>query len=128
MGSVLYIKDPMILINGMDPYFKKNEPDCTLFSQNKQNIPVHKEVLYQTKLLREMISSVDSNSKIEIICTSVDKEELDIIVKFLYSGKITCRNQNTENQVFRMSLLFIQRSGCFWSYDKRASSLYASRN
>ena len=107
MGSVLYIKDPMILINGMDPYFKKNEPDCTLFSQNKQNIQVHKEVLYQTKLLREMISSVDSNSKIEIICTSIDKEELEIIVKFLYSGEISCQNQNTENQVSRtLSELF----------------------
>ena len=67
MESILYIKDPMILINGMDPYFKKNEPDCTLFSQNNHNIPVHKEVLFQTKLLREMISSVDINSKIEIM-------------------------------------------------------------
>ena len=107
MESILYIKDPMILINGMDPYFKKNEPDCNLISQNNHNIPVHKEVLFQTKLLREMIRSVDINSKIEIICTSIDKEELEIIVKFLYCGEISCRNQNTENQVSRtLSELF----------------------
>ena len=38
MGSILYIKDPMILINGMDQYFKQSTPDCVLFSQDNHNI------------------------------------------------------------------------------------------
>ena len=90
----------MILFNGMDTYFKHNPPDCALVSQNN-NILVHKEVLLQTEFMLEMLESVDTDSEIKIICELVSKEELEIIVNFLYSGEISCVDQNLGNQVSR---------------------------
>ena len=41
--------DPMILVKFMDVYFKTKTPDCSLYSEDGYEIPVHSEVLYQTK-------------------------------------------------------------------------------
>ena len=40
-----------------------------------------------------MVESVGIDSKIQVICPSVTKEELEIIVHFLYSGKILAKSQ-----------------------------------
>ena len=89
---------PLTFTENMELYFKDTPPDCTLFCQNNFVIQVHKEVLYQTSLLRNMIENVSDCSccsKIEILCPSLVKEELEMIVQFLYSGMISCKNQNT---------------------------------
>ena len=52
MGTILYNKEPLALVNSMESYFKERPPDCSLFSQDNFGIPVHKEVLYQTPFLR----------------------------------------------------------------------------
>ena len=41
--------DPMVLVKYMDIYFKTKTPDCSLYSEDGYEIPVHREVLYQTK-------------------------------------------------------------------------------
>ena len=38
--------------------------------------------------MREMISGIGIDSNIDVICPSVSKEELEIIVQFLYNGKL----------------------------------------
>ena len=38
--------------------------------------------------MREMISRIGIDSNIDVICPSVSKEELEIIVQFLYNGKL----------------------------------------
>ena len=43
--------------------------------------------------MREMVESVGIDSKIQVICPSLTKEELEIIVHFLYSGKILSKSQ-----------------------------------
>ena len=93
MNCTLYNTEPMVIVSHMDAYFKQKPPDCSFFSQDNFEFPVHKEVLYQTKYLREMTKSVDNNScccKIEMLFPSLKKDELGIIVEFLYSGKISC--------------------------------------
>ena len=61
----------------------------TLFySKDNCQILIHKELLYQTKFMREMISGIGIDSNIDVICPSVSKEELEIIVQFLYNGKL----------------------------------------
>ena len=61
----------------------------TLFySKDNYQILIHKELLYQTKFMREMISGIGIDSNIDVICPSVSKEELEIIVQFLYNGKL----------------------------------------
>ena len=99
MSCILYAKESMVLINNMDTYFKNTPPDCTLFSKDNDEIWVHKELLYQTKYLRDMLKSVSADSKIEVICPSLTTEELKIIVDFLYSGKVFCGNQISVSQV-----------------------------
>ena len=107
MTSVLLDKKPMILIKkrdsyfkqaflkNMESYFKQNPPDCSLYSQDNFEFPVHKEVLYQTMYLCEIIKNSNSDTcccKIEILCQSISKEELKIMVDFLYTGNISCDN------------------------------------
>jgi KRAB domain-containing zinc finger protein len=91
----------MALINYMETYFKHTTPDITLISEEKFKINVHKEMFYQTQLMRTMIKSTDSDyccSKVSIIC-SIPKEELKLIVQFLYSGKLFFKNQKELSQL-----------------------------
>ena len=107
MTSALLDKKPMVLIKkrdsyfkqahmkNMESYFKQNPPDCSLYSQDNFEFPVHKEVLYQTKYLCEIIKNTISETcccKIEILCQSISKEELKSMVDFLYTGNISCDN------------------------------------
>ena len=98
MDSKVYSSDPMVLVNTMDSYFKSTPPDCSIFSQDDYGILIHKELFYQTKFMRDMVNSVSADSKIEMICPSLSKEELKIIVDFLYNGKISHRNEKTVSQ------------------------------
>ena len=75
MVSHFYNKDPLATVNHMDSYFKKILPDCSLFSEDGFEIPVHKEVLYQTEFMRQMLKSVNMDyCKIEILCQTILKE------------------------------------------------------
>ena len=98
MDHKVYSKEPMILIRTMESYFKTTPPDCSLYSQNNYEHPIHKELLYQTKLMRDMVMSVSPDSKIEVICHSLSKEELEVIVDFLYNGRIVCTSKTAVYQ------------------------------
>jgi len=96
MSCVLYNKEQISLASYMIKYFKQRPPDCTLFSEDNCKILIHKELLYQTQYMRSMIKSASIGcccSQIEIMCPSLTINELEIIVQFLYSGKISCANQ-----------------------------------
>ena len=41
--------DPMVLVKYMDEYFNTKTPDCSFYSEDGHEIPVHCEVLYKTK-------------------------------------------------------------------------------
>ena len=101
MGCVVYNKEPLVFVNAMESYFKSSPPDCSLFSHDNYGILVHKELMYQTKFMREMIGSVGIDSKIDVFCPSLSKEELEIIVDFFYNGKIVYKNQTVVSQVSR---------------------------
>ena len=101
MGSLLYNKDPMAIVKSMGSYFKQRPPDCGLFSEDGYEIPLHKELLFQTTLMCQMLKNVDMDCcKITIMCPSLAKEELENIVEFLYGGKINCTNFTDATHVF----------------------------
>ena len=109
---IVITQEPLVLCNNMDSYFKNTPPDCSLYSEGNHEISIHKELLYQTKYMREMITNVGFESKIEVFCPSISKEELKNIVDFLYCGKFSCKNQSaasetTENlnQLFGFELM-----------------------
>lgn len=105
LGCFLQTKEPLALVTNMDSYFQVTPPDCSLYSQDKFEFPVHKEVLYQTKVMCDMIKSTNVKdysidySKIEIICPSLAREDLQVIVNFLYTGKIYGLNPNKFDQI-----------------------------
>ena len=95
---IVITQEPLVLCNNMDSYFKNTPPDCSLYSEGNHEISIHKELLYQTKYMREMITNVGFESKIEVFCPSISKEELKNIVDFLYCGKFSCNNQNAASE------------------------------
>ena len=101
MGSTLYKNDSNIIIEYMKSYLKSKPPDCTLFSKDGFEIPVHKELIYQTKLIPQIIKSGTACccSNIDIIFSSIDKKQLEVMVQFLYDGQIFCPDPITATEV-----------------------------
>ena len=101
MTTMIFNKDPLVVVKNMDSYFKQIPPDCSLFCEDGSELPIHKELLYQTRFMRRMLKSANmDNNKIEIMCPFVAKRELEIIVKFLYTGQVYCGEQAFASQVF----------------------------
>ena len=100
MACIFYNKDPMAIVHNMDSYFKQIPPDCSIRSEDGFEFPIHRELLYQTKVLRQMIKGIDMDCcKIEIMCPYLSREELETIVNFLYKGKIFCTDRTVAFQV-----------------------------
>ena len=88
-------KDSLVIANYMESYFKNTKPDCTLISEEGFEVYIHQEVLYQTKFMCEMLKSLERCcSKVEIFLPSLTKEDLEKIVRFMYTGEIACYNRN----------------------------------
>ena len=73
-----------------ESFLKHREADCILYSEEGTRFNIHKEILYQTKFMRNIFVSATDTSQIdlEIFCPC-SENELDAIVNFLYSGKIS---------------------------------------
>ena len=101
MGSTLYKNDPNIINEYMKSYLKSKPPDCTLFSKDGFEIPVHKELIYQTKLIPQIIKSGTDCccSNIDIIFPSLEKKQLELMVQFMYAGQIFCPDPITATEV-----------------------------
>ena len=69
----------------IESYLKSKETDCILYSNNGVEFNIHKEVLYQTKFMQNILLSAYHNccGTIEIICPC-SEAELDYMVNFLY--------------------------------------------
>ena len=97
--TTLKSKEPMALAHKMESYFKKTPPDCSLFSKENFQIPIHKELLYQTSYMRSMVKSLNMDSSsfdlVEVMCPSMSKRDLENMVQFLYSGKISCFDKSS---------------------------------
>ena len=101
MNCCLHNKEPLTLVSNMEMYFKNTLPDCSLFSKDNCEIPIHKELLYQTKFARLMIESVGIDSKLDIICHELTAEELENVVDFLYYGRIVSKSQTMVSETLK---------------------------
>ena len=73
MGTIILSnQEPMALTKYMERYFKDTTPDIHLFSQDNFEIPIHKELFYQTRLMRSMIKSAN----FDYCCSKVWQYEL----------------------------------------------------
>ena len=98
MGSVFYNEEPLATAQFLDSYLMQKPPDCSFFTEDGYEIPVHKELLCQTRLMCDIVRNSDC-CKIEIIFSSLLKEELGLMVEFLYKGQISCSDNTVATQV-----------------------------
>ena len=74
----------------VESYLKTKSTDCILYSEDGDEFKIHKEVLGQTKLMRDILkSAANCCNIIEIFCPC-PKNELEYVIEFLYTGNITC--------------------------------------
>ena len=90
MGCVIFSKDQLYLAKSMDEYSRSKPPDCSLFSKDGFEFPIHKELLYQTNLMRDMVKNnqLCHCSKIDIIVPALARKKLEQIVHFLKTGEL----------------------------------------
>ena len=71
--------------NGIELFLKNKESDCILYSTEGVKFNIHKEILYQTKFLQNILQSAQNTCcrPIEIICPC-SETDLNFIVNFLY--------------------------------------------
>ena len=74
----------------MKPYLENKETDCVLYTQGSFKFDIHKEILYPSKLMKNIVNENSGyGGKIEIVCPC-SENELESILGFLYNGTITC--------------------------------------
>ena len=89
-GCVMFCKDQLDLAKSMEEYLNSKTPDCSLFSEDGFEFHIHKELLYQTKLMRDMVKNnqLCHCSKIDIIVPALQRKKLEKIVHFLETGEL----------------------------------------
>ena len=77
----------------LNSYLNTKPSNCILYSEDGAEFEIHKELLGQTKFMREILNSAKDHccSTLEIICPCT-KEELEKLVYFLYNGEIYCED------------------------------------
>ena len=93
--------------NNLEVYTKNKSPDCILYSQDGSKFKVHKEIFCQTSFQREILSIAKENccEILEILCPCT-KEELQLLVNFLYVGEINFSNASVSTK-FKENLIKI---------------------
>merc|ERR1712228_1033358 len=95
---MVLFKSPRNLFDYIDlqkSLFKLKQHDCILYSDDGFKINIHKDILCQTKSMQNILLSADNSccKSIEIFCPC-SSQELEILVKFLYYGKIFYTKSN----------------------------------
>ena len=72
-------------------FYKKKPTDCILYSEDGIQFKIHREILSQTELMQNILTSAKESccQNLEIICPC-SKVELEYVVKFLYKGQLNC--------------------------------------
>ena len=76
--------------NFMESFLINEDADCVLYSSDGKKFNIHKEIFYQTRLMRNVLLTHHGTcfKNLEIFCPC-SESELESIVNFLYSGKIS---------------------------------------
>ena len=84
----------------LNSYLNTKPSNCILYSEDGAKFEIHKELLGQTKFMREILNSAKDHcsSTLEIVCPC-SKVELEKLVYFLYHGEIHCEDIFDSNKV-----------------------------
>ena len=75
----------------MKLFYSNKQTDCILYSGDGNQFKIHREILSQTELMQNILTSAKESccQPLEIICPC-SKIELSYVVKFLYQGQLHC--------------------------------------
>ena len=75
----------------MNSFYNNKPTDCNLYSEDGNQFKIHREILSQTELMQNILTSAKESccQNLEIICPC-SKIELSYVVKFLYQGQLNC--------------------------------------
>jgi len=116
-NDILY--ETLLYDDHMKRFLKEKSPDCILYSKDGHDFPIHKEVFCQTKLMLSILESANSCcEKLEILIPSLEKEELECLIDFLYSGTIPLEHTTIKENLttvfgFQEDMTFIDKSRTF---------------
>ena len=78
----------------VETLYKNKKTDCILYSKEGMKFEIHKEILYQTKLMKNIL--LDTNSlccrEMEIFCPCTE-DDLENMINFFYKGTISYSKQ-----------------------------------
>ena len=80
------------------PYLRKKNPDVIFYSEDGTEFKTHKELLGQTRFMRELIKSTNCCDTIVIICPC-SKRELGQLIDFVIHGKIQCIDEKELSKI-----------------------------
>ena len=105
--KLIYDNHVNILKDNLNVYTKTKSPDCILYSQDGSKFKVYKEIFCQTSFQRKILSTATENCcrTLEILCPCT-KEELELLVNFLYDGEINISNASVSRK-FKENLIKI---------------------
>ena len=101
----------------MEFYLKSKPPDCVLYSADGTEFKTHKELLGQTKFMRELLKSSRCCGIIEIILPCLN-DELGQIVEFVNHGKVFCDNETEFAKILKNLKNFLGYAADFSSAGK----------
>ena len=78
----------------MESFLKNKETDCVLYSIEGTKFNIHKEIIFQSKLLRNISLNLHDwcYQNIEIFCPCKE-DELESVLNFLYNGTTDFDNE-----------------------------------
>ena len=77
----------------LESILKNVKHDCILYSSEGMKFSIHKEIFFESKLMQNILKNANYCCKVLEIVSPCSKNELEYIVNFLYSGKISCLKQ-----------------------------------
>ena len=101
-------------------FFNNKESDCILYSEDGHEFRIHKEILSQTKKMRNILSNSKDGccGAMQIICPC-SKDVLEYTVKFLYTGTILYKKEmdlfkilNNLTEIFGFSKNLFSEEDC----------------
>ena len=82
----------------LESFLTNEKTDCILYSKDGIKFNIHKEILFQSNLMQNIMKSGHCCQNIETFCPCSEKE-LETILNFLYNGPTSFNDKTVVDQI-----------------------------